>query len=82
LLDEGWPLASSVDADLALPLRPLQLALLRQSQGLRGASQALRKQIAREYGLQCAPDRGIVNDPVSAADGHLPVFEDSGRPVG
>ena len=63
LLDEDWPLVSSVEAALPAPPSPLQLALLRQSHGLRGASATLRARLAREHGVQYADTLGIVVDP-------------------
>jgi GT2 family glycosyltransferase len=67
LLDEDWPLVSCVDADLPLPPPPLQLALLRQSQGLRGASQALRERLMRAHAVHSADNLAFVIDPVSTA---------------
>jgi hypothetical protein len=67
LLDEDWaPLVLHVDAELPLPLPPLQLALLRKAQGLRGAGKALRERLVREYGMQFAATSGIVIDPALA----------------
>lgn len=66
LLDEGWPMILHVEPDLPLSLPPLQLALLRQSQGLRGASQALRERLAREYGLHCNGTSAIAINPAPA----------------
>jgi len=44
----------------------LQLALLRQSQGLRGASQALRERLTREYDLHYDGTSAIVIHPAAA----------------
>ena len=67
LLDEDWPLVSCLDAELPPALSPLQLAVLRKSKGLRGASQALRERLVREHGMQFAAIPGIVIDPALAS---------------